>query len=207
MSSTFRLVPFILSEHHKKQHMCLSLQYLLYCRDDGDDFLQHIVAVGETWCYHFQPEVKSNSMQWKHPDSPRPEKFKAQQSTRKVMLMAFFDLQRPLLLELDFFINVQWYTQILDKLHKAIKNKPPGMLSSGVILLYDNTRLHVTKVCIEALACKNWKVREHPAYSQDLSPCDCDIFGPLKKNLMGQRFYFEDNVKAAALNWFHIVLR
>ncbi|GFV73093.1 hypothetical protein TNCV_299301 [Trichonephila clavipes] len=33
----------------------------------------------------------------------------------------------------------------LDRLHKAIKNKCPGMLSSGVLILHDNTRSHVAK--------------------------------------------------------------
>ncbi|GFV48500.1 hypothetical protein TNCV_2395651 [Trichonephila clavipes] len=51
--------------------------------DDGDDILQHIVVGDETWYHHFQPKGKSISMQWKHPDSPRPKKFKDQQSTGK----------------------------------------------------------------------------------------------------------------------------
>ena len=77
------------------------------------------------------------------------------------------------------------------------------MLSSGVIILHDNARPHVAKVCVEALARKKWEVLEHPAYSPDLSPCDYHIFGPLKKSLMGQRFHSDDDVKAAVLNWFH----
>ena len=27
--------------------------------DDGDDFLQHIVAGYKAWCHHFQPERKT----------------------------------------------------------------------------------------------------------------------------------------------------
>ncbi|GFY61426.1 hypothetical protein TNIN_14931 [Trichonephila inaurata madagascariensis] len=56
--------------------------------------------------------------------------------------------------EPDVSINTQRYTQILDTLHKAIKNKYPGMLSSGVIILHDNAGQHVTKVRVEALARK-----------------------------------------------------
>ncbi|GFX09694.1 hypothetical protein TNCV_652932 [Trichonephila clavipes] len=75
------------------------LQHLLHYRDYDDDFLQHIV-VAETRCHHIQLEVKSVSMQWKHPDSPSPKKFKVQQPAEKVMLTAFFDMQGLLLLEL-----------------------------------------------------------------------------------------------------------
>ncbi|GFX56666.1 hypothetical protein TNCV_494141 [Trichonephila clavipes] len=37
-------VPSMLSESHKKQRMGLSLQHSLRYWDDGDEFLQHIVA-------------------------------------------------------------------------------------------------------------------------------------------------------------------
>ncbi|GFX82027.1 hypothetical protein TNCV_2572252 [Trichonephila clavipes] len=29
-------------------------EHLLRYRDDGDDFVQHIVAEDKTWCHHFQ---------------------------------------------------------------------------------------------------------------------------------------------------------
>ncbi|GFS47345.1 histone-lysine N-methyltransferase SETMAR [Trichonephila clavipes] len=111
----------------------------------------------------------------------------------------------PLLLEFkepEISLNVQRCTQILDKLHKAIKNKP-SILSSGDIILHDHARPHVAKACVETLECKKWKVLGHPAYNPGLSPCDNHIFGPLKKSLMGQRFHSDNYVKAAILNWFH----
>ncbi|GFV01494.1 uncharacterized protein TNCV_2960881 [Trichonephila clavipes] len=94
-------------------------------------------------------------------------------------------------------LKAQWYTQTRDKLHKAIKNKRPSMLWSGVIILFDIGRSHVAKVCVEV--CKTGEVLEHHAYSRDLSPCDYHMFGPLKKNLMRQRFCSDDDVKDAVL--------
>ncbi|GFW24568.1 transposable element Tcb2 transposase [Trichonephila clavipes] len=94
-------------------------------------------------------------------------------------------VQRTLLLmfkELDFSINAQRYAQTLDTLLKAIKDKFPGMLSSGVIILLNNTRLHFTKLCVEAH--KMWEFLEHPVYTPDLSPWDYHIFGALKKGLI-----------------------
>ncbi|GFX59921.1 hypothetical protein TNCV_4984341 [Trichonephila clavipes] len=37
--------------------------------------------------------------------------------------------------------------QTLDTLHKAIKNKHPGMLPSDIVISQDNRRSHVAKVC------------------------------------------------------------
>ncbi|PRD34784.1 UNVERIFIED_CONTAM: hypothetical protein NCL1_13586 [Trichonephila clavipes] len=73
--------------------------HLLRYIDDGDDFLQHIVAGDETWGNYFQTEGKSVSTQWKKSDSSGPKKFEVQQSARKVIVTAFFDIQGPLLLK------------------------------------------------------------------------------------------------------------
>ncbi|KFM72651.1 Histone-lysine N-methyltransferase SETMAR, partial [Stegodyphus mimosarum] len=110
------------------------------------------------------------------------------------MLTAFFDIQVPLLLEFKepyVPINARKLDNVhrkLDKPHKAIKSKSPGILSLGAIFLHDNARPHIPRVCVEALARKKWDVLEHPAYSFDLSPCDYHIFRTLKKRLMGQGF-------------------
>ncbi|GFV63931.1 histone-lysine N-methyltransferase SETMAR [Trichonephila clavipes] len=114
-------------------------------------------------------------MRWKHTNSPRPKKIHSSAVSRKGDVAAFFDIQGSLLLECIQF--------------------------SGVIILLENRRPHVAKMCVEALTRKKWEVLEHPAYSPNLSPCDYHIFGLLKESLMGQRFH--SNVKATVLNWFH----
>ncbi|GFU87996.1 hypothetical protein TNCV_1335651 [Trichonephila clavipes] len=66
-------------------------------------------------------------------------------SRKEIRINALLEFKRP-----DVSINVQRYTQTLDKLHKAIKNKRTGMTSSGVIIRHDDgdlgERLHVAKV-------------------------------------------------------------
>ena len=42
--------------------------------------------MGETWVHHFDPEMKSSSMQWKTPSSPTPKKARVKPSCGKVML-------------------------------------------------------------------------------------------------------------------------
>jgi hypothetical protein len=43
-------------------------------QQEGDPFLRRIVAIDKTWIRDFEPELKSQSAQWKHPSSPRPSK-------------------------------------------------------------------------------------------------------------------------------------
>jgi hypothetical protein len=44
---------------------------------DGDPFLQLMVTADESWVYHFQPETKRASKEWRHSNSPKPNKFLA----------------------------------------------------------------------------------------------------------------------------------
>ena len=37
----------------------------------------------ETWLYHYDPETKQQSMEWRHSGSPHPKKFRVQKSTGK----------------------------------------------------------------------------------------------------------------------------
>lgn len=198
-------VPRMLTDHQKEERMGWCLNHLLRYRVEGDAFLFRIVAGDESWCHHFEPSSKRESMQWKHAGSPKAKKFKLQVSAGKVMLSAFFDHEGLLLADFKepgVNINSTHYLETLDKLHKAIKNKRPGMLSRGVILLHDNARPHVAKIVQEALAWKKWEILQHPAYSPDLSPCDFHLFGPLKKALKGQRFHTDADVMNAVNTWF-----
>lgn len=198
-------VPRMLTDHHKEERMGWSLNHLMRYRAEGDAFLLSIVAGDESWCHHYEPSSKIDSMQWKHPGSPKPKKFKTQVSAGKVMVTAFFDHEGLLLADFKepgVNISAAHYKDTLDKLHKAIKAKRPGKLSQGVILLHDNARPHVAKIVQETLAKKNWEVLHHPAYSPDLSPCDFHLFGPLKRALKGQRFNSDADVKTAVTTWF-----
>jgi hypothetical protein len=56
--------------------MGLFLQHLLVLlyADEGEDILNRVVTGVESWVYHYQPESKHASMQWKHPSSPSTKK-------------------------------------------------------------------------------------------------------------------------------------
>jgi len=39
-----------------------------------------LVTMDEIWLYHYDPDTKQQSMEWRHSDSPRPKKFRVQKS-------------------------------------------------------------------------------------------------------------------------------
>ncbi|XP_037560729.1 uncharacterized protein LOC119438774 [Dermacentor silvarum] len=91
-------VPKQLTDQHKELHMGQAFQHLFRYHEDLA-FLEWIVTGDESWCHHYEPETKWDSMQWKHPSSPPPKKCKAVASAGKVLLNVFFDVQGPLLVE------------------------------------------------------------------------------------------------------------
>ena len=68
-------VPKQLTDQQKELRMGLALQHLFRYQEDPA-FMERIVTGDETWCHHYEPETKRDSMQWKHASSPPPKKFK-----------------------------------------------------------------------------------------------------------------------------------
>jgi hypothetical protein len=50
-----------------------------------------LVTVGETWLYHYDPETKQQSMEWRHSGSPHIKKFRVQKSAGKFLASIFWD--------------------------------------------------------------------------------------------------------------------
>jgi hypothetical protein len=53
--------------------MAALLENLCHYQREGES-VESIIAENETWVYEFTPELKRNSMTWKHPHSPTTEK-------------------------------------------------------------------------------------------------------------------------------------
>jgi len=49
------------------------------------------VTMDETWLYHYDPETKQQSMEWRHSGSARPKKFRVQKSGGKVLASIFWE--------------------------------------------------------------------------------------------------------------------
>ncbi|GBM52926.1 Histone-lysine N-methyltransferase SETMAR [Araneus ventricosus] len=141
-----RWVPKMLTEIHKTSRMGAALEFLSRYHTNGEDFLNRIVTGDETWVAHVIAEKKQQSMAWGHTGSPtRLRKACQTLSARKLMVTFFWDARGILLIEFmtrGTTINSEVYCRTLKKLKRAIQNKCRGLLSSGVVLLYDNACPH-----------------------------------------------------------------
>ena len=80
-----RWVPRMLYDDQKRSRLDISRYLLSRYEDDPGDFIDLVVTQDETWVHHFEPESKMQRMQWKHPGSLPPNKFKRVSSAGTVM--------------------------------------------------------------------------------------------------------------------------
>jgi len=91
--------PKCLNADQKRQRCQFSEQLLEFLRHDPKDFLSRLLTTEETWLYHYDPETKQQSMEWRHRVSPRPQKFRVQKSAGKVLASIFWDQDGILLID------------------------------------------------------------------------------------------------------------
>jgi histone-lysine N-methyltransferase SETMAR len=136
-----RWVPKMLTDVHKEQRLLAARCGLARFRREGDNFLNRIVTTDETWVFHYEPETKRQSLEWKRVTSSVKKKFKSQRATRKVMLTVFWDMQGPITLDFKSqgtTVNSANYCELLGKVKEDIRNKRRGLQSKGVIFHQDN---------------------------------------------------------------------
>ena len=188
-----RWVPHHLSDDQKTCRMTISAQHLARFRREGDLFLKRIVAIDESWMRDYEPELKSQSSEWKGPDSPRPIKFRRQQSKVKQLRIFAYDWKGVLTahtVPIGQTVNKEYYKAFLrNTLRPAIRKKRPELIEMKPLILHDNASCHKTQVVIDVLENWEWEILAHPPpYSPDLSPPDFDLFPVLKLPLRGHRF-------------------
>ena len=199
-----RWVPRNLSDGDQMKRLECSRELLTLYDTDPQDFCSRVVTGDETWLHHWDPDSKSESMQWKHTESPTPRKFRTQRGAGKVMATIFWDADGVLLIDYKpngSSINGAYYAQLLMKLKEAIKQKRRGKLTSGVLLLHDNAPVHKAKVAQDAIQQCGFEELRHPPYSPDLAPSDYYLFRHLKKHLRGTRYFDNEELQWATEDW------
>ena len=198
-----RWVPRMLTPELKENRLEICRELLQRHADEGDAFLDNIVTGDETWCHHYEPESKRQSMEWHRPGSPTQKKFKTQKSAGKVMCTVFWDSKGVILL--DFLepgttVNSERYIETLTKLKARIARVRPEK-KGNFCLQHDNARPHSSLRTTECLAKFGWTVLPHPPYSPDLAPSDYHLFSPLKAALRGRHFSDNDEIVREVKNW------
>jgi len=162
------------------------------------------VTKDETWLYHYDPETKQQSMEWRQSGSPRPEKIPS--------------------------AKIHWKSFRLDFL--GSRRHPPHWLSSkgpnyqrGVLLISagaieghfeektpregHQSGLVLARKCLgspgtcnpEETGLPGLPCPDHTPYSPDLTPSNCHLFHGLKKQLKSRHFSSDGEVIATAETW------
>ena len=86
-----RWVPRNLNVQDRFHRLQSSRELLSVYEENPESVLARLVTGDETWIHRLDAETKQESMQWKHPGSTPPKKFKTQSLAGKVMATVFWD--------------------------------------------------------------------------------------------------------------------
>ena len=198
-----RWVPRQLTAEHKTERRRCCTELLALSRRD-ENFFERIITGDETWVHHYEPESKRQSMEWRHPSSPKTKKFKTEKSAGKIMATVFWDVHGMLLTDFSpqgATINSDAYIATLKRLKARIRRVRPNLDMESVLFHHDNARPHTSARTRETITSFGWTTLPHPAYSPDLAPSDFHLFGPMKEALRGQHYRCDEEVKTAVKNW------
>ncbi|CAF2652207.1 unnamed protein product [Rotaria sp. Silwood2] len=187
-----RWVPYLLTsdQRHERVQACEEL-WAPYSIEDND-FLFRIITGDESWMYFYQPESKQSSKQWTRADSPPPTKLKQEMSANKV-LYSFFWYHKGIILKkptpAGVTITKTYYANILEnELHPEVKKQRRGLISTGVILQYDNAPAHTSHLVFSTIHKLKYELFRHASYSPDLANTDYFLF-PVLKDHLKERHY------------------
>jgi len=160
-----------------------------FFRRDPNDFMSRLVKMDETWLYHYDPETKQQSMEWRYNGSPRPKNSECKNPLENSRL-DFLGLRR--------------------NLHHWLSSKSPNYQRGVLLICWCNWRTfwrkkaagssprwscscttnpaHWAIASQKKLAYLGFQFIDHPPYSPDLAPSNYHLIPGLKKQLKGRHF-------------------
>ncbi|GFY02837.1 uncharacterized protein TNCV_3507171 [Trichonephila clavipes] len=82
-------VPRLLTVEHKQKRVAISLHFLILYEEERDAMLSRIIAGDETGESHITPELKQQSLEWRHTSSLVKIKAKKMLPKPKIMATVF----------------------------------------------------------------------------------------------------------------------
>ena len=153
---------------------------------EGDDFLGWIVAKDETWGCLYQPNLKRESNEWKHPGSSRPKEVRPIQFALKAILIVAYDTNEALL---HYGISLR---QTANTATTACSCSTNFVQRSGETTTLGGEEphhswWHTAAAVTDLLHRWRWEILKHPPYSHDMNPCDYDLLAKVKEPLRGNQ--------------------
>ena len=110
-----RWVPRLLSDDQKATRVECSTEFLNRYEMEGDQFLDNIITIDETWIWEYDRETKAESSVWKTPITPPPKKARVCKSGGKHMFVFFMDRRGMLLMHIvpdGQPVNAEYYGKV-----------------------------------------------------------------------------------------------
>ena len=153
-----------------------------------------LLTMDKTWLYHYDPETKQQSMEWRHSGSHQHRKFRVQKSAGKILASTFWDQDGILLI--DYLphcqtIDTDYYLSLLVQLKDILKEKRCGKIAKGVLFLHDKALAHRTLATQRKLAYLGFHFLDNQPFSPDLAPSDYHLFSGLKKTIKSSPFFVQ----------------
>ena len=171
---------------------------MLRCAAANWKFLESIVTMDESWMYIYDPDMRRHASQWLPKGSDPPIVCKREMSTKKVLLISFFDHQG--LVHQEFLrnttVNAAVFVAILRHFRTSLRTRRPRIFRSFWLHM-DNASPHTALPTRNFLLHTGTQVLPHLPYSPDLALNDFFFYPRVKRELKGQRFGSLDEVEAA----------
>ena len=119
-----RWVPRNLNMQDHQQRVESSQELLEVYNANLEDFHARLVTGDETWLHHWDPNTKKEPMQWNHPGSLPPKKFRTKPSASKVMATVFWDSKGIILIDYKpagTSITGEYYANVIKQLRVLLK--------------------------------------------------------------------------------------
>ncbi len=190
-----KLVPNVLTPQHIVERFTHCRNMLNRLRVTPS-FIKKIVTMDESWIYQYDPELKRQASQWLKKEDPRPSHPRRTLSSKKCMMVSFFDHKG--MIHLEFIrggtVDTGTFISILTRFKESLKVSRPRLTRH---LHMDNAPAHGSKDTRLHLLFTGQKVVDHPALSPDLAPSDFWLFPRVKKALRGHMYPSLDALEAA----------
>ena len=157
-------VPHCLTAEHKYFRLDIATLLKESFNIEDQAFLCRIVAIDETCIRDFEPELKSQSNEWRAAGFPRPKKFWRAQSKVKQIMMFDYGHQGVNMTErvpCERSVTGVYYCAFMQKLCRKMHKDWPQLLVAGPLILHDNSRPHITDVVTK----KNFEIWKRKSLS------------------------------------------
>ena len=200
-----RFVPHLLTgaqERSRLENSTLMLQ-----RAGADPtFLPSIVTMDESWVYVYDLDMRMHASQWLPKGSDPPVICKREMSTKKVLLVSFFDHQGVVHCEFlhNTTVTAEVFVSILRRFRTSLRIRRPRLFRSFWLHM-DNASPHTALETRRFLLQTGTQVVPHPPYSPDLAPNDFFFYPQVKRELKGRRFASLDEVEREVDNQIALI--